>query len=194
MLTQDWQKTEAFKLGIIDANGNELKSRNQLKTSEEQSAYTKFHKLVYALKKQLSKIPYSQSTFGRYSTALALIKEECSLESNILEETFINYMKENIVCTSGFDMADRGLFKRKKKEMQEDTGDETFASNAVFNCDSDTFKNCRLGKRKYLKYKTYVGDDEIGQRIRSYGLKNPEKAIVLKDDKTGAMIYFRRKK
>jgi hypothetical protein len=66
-----------------------------------------------------------------------------------------------------------------------------FANNDVFAVDTQTFNNARLGKKKYLKYEKYVGNDEIGNAIREYGRKYPKKPIILQDEKTGAMTFLR---
>jgi sugar/nucleoside kinase (ribokinase family) len=66
-----------------------------------------------------------------------------------------------------------------------------FAGNDVFVVDTKRYNGARLGKRKYLKYETYVGNDEIGNAIREYGRKYPKKPIILQDDKTGSMIFLR---
>ena len=44
LLTTKWEKTNAFKLGILDKNGKVLKKPE---TNEEKNAYNIFHKLVY---------------------------------------------------------------------------------------------------------------------------------------------------
>ena len=236
LLTQKWEDTDAFKLGIIDDSGKQLKKIRQLKTSEEKASYTKFHKLVYKLKVMLEKVPFAKSTVGRYATAILLIKEELKTDTKYVEESFLTHVQEcdtiikesihqivleedidsftevfgmyfltedddlnlvdEMVSTGGIDMG-AGSSKKKKNpfyEEDDDNGDETFAGNAVFNCCSNTFQNCRLGKRKYLKYKTFVGEDEVGERIRLYGRKNPARGIVLKNSTTGAMIYLRKGK
>jgi hypothetical protein len=66
-----------------------------------------------------------------------------------------------------------------------------FAGNDVFVVDTKRFNNARLGKKKYLKYETYVGADDVGNAIRDYGRKYPKKPIILQDDKTGSMIFLR---
>ena len=66
-----------------------------------------------------------------------------------------------------------------------------FAKNDVFVVDTERYLKARLGKRKYLKYETYVGNDDVGNAIREYGRKYPKKPIILQDDKTGAMIFLR---
>ena len=48
LLTTKWEKTNAYKLGIVDKNGKVLKKPE---TSEEKGAYNVFHKLVYNIKR-----------------------------------------------------------------------------------------------------------------------------------------------
>jgi len=71
---------------------------------------------------------------------------------------------------------------------------EKFAGADVFKVDYETFMKNKFGKKKYAKYEDYVGNDETGQEIREYGLKNPEKPIIIQDKSTGAMMYLRRGK
>jgi hypothetical protein len=61
----------------------------------------------------------------------------------------------------------------------------------VFVVDTERFNKARVGKKKYLKYEKYVGNDEVGNAIRNYGRKYPKKPIILQDDKTGSMIFLR---
>lgn len=212
LLTQKWEETEAFKQGILDKNGKELKRIKKLKTQDEKSAYTRFHKLIYSIKRMLSNVPMAQSTIGRYSTALLLIKEETGY---LFDEEFLEVARENVLTESvshtkivsllkssieefsgigGVDMGAGGLPLNKRKHgLGEDNGDCSFAGDAVFDCDSTAFQDSRMGKKKYLKYRTYVGNDKVGERIRQYGLKHPRKGIVLRDSITGAMLYLRRR-
>ena len=63
LLTTPFEKTDAFKLGIIDENGNRIKDKTTrkpvvvLNTSELKNAYTILHKLVFNIKKIFSKLP-----------------------------------------------------------------------------------------------------------------------------------------
>jgi hypothetical protein len=83
--------------------------------------------------------------------------------------------------------------KRKNPALpiKESMHDDVFAGNPVFNVDSTYFHHCKNGKRKYLPYANYVGFGDEGERIREYGLKYPEKPIILRDKSTKAMIYLR---
>ena len=55
ILTQPFNETDAFKLGIIDENGKILKKHNKLKTTEEKDSYTLMHRLVWKLKRLMEK-------------------------------------------------------------------------------------------------------------------------------------------
>ena len=67
----------------------------------------------------------------------------------------------------------------------------TFAGKDVFIVDSDTYYNCRLGKKKYGRYEKYVGDGEVGQTIREYGLKYPRRPIILQNGESGPMLFLK---
>ena len=95
LLTTRWDKTSAYKLGIVDKNGKKLKKPE---TSEEKSAYNIFHKLVYNIKRLINKIPLGKSTLASYAAALFLIKEH----TGISDKKLIKVIKESI----GLDLED----------------------------------------------------------------------------------------
>ena len=74
LLVTPFKNTDAFKLGIIDEDGNRVmpspvKGVRQtkpepLRTSEEKSAYTILHKLVFNIKKLFSKVPALRTKLG----------------------------------------------------------------------------------------------------------------------------------
>ena len=57
LLIKPFDQTDAFKLGIIDKDGNYLKKQGDLKTAEEKKASNIFTRLVWNLKKILNKVP-----------------------------------------------------------------------------------------------------------------------------------------
>jgi hypothetical protein len=81
--------------------------------------------------------------------------------------------------------------KKKKQTIDEAVQRTTFAGKDVFIVDSDTYYNCRLGKKKYGRYEKYVGDGEVGQTIREYGLKYPRRPIILQNGESGPMLYLK---
>jgi len=88
LLTTPWSKTGAFKMGLIDANGNVLRKPE---TSEEKSKYNIFHKLVFNIKRMLNVLPFGKTTIASYLAALYLIKEKTGVSdralAKILKET-----------------------------------------------------------------------------------------------------------
>lgn len=74
-LTTPFNKTEAFKLGIIDERGKVLKKSKDLETTAEKNAYGYYDRMVFNLKKLLEKVPGGKTTFASYAAALFLIKE-----------------------------------------------------------------------------------------------------------------------
>lgn len=78
LLTMPWEKTGAFKKGIVDKDGKKLKKPE---TAEEKGVYNTFHKLVYNIRRLLAKVPLGKSTIARYGAALYLIKDNLKLSN-----------------------------------------------------------------------------------------------------------------
>ena len=104
LLTTPFEKTEAFKLGIIDENGNRImqkgikKPQVPLVTSQEKNAYTILHKLVFNIKKIFAKVPGLRTKVGTYAAALFLLKDtfkESVNDPDMFEKEFMKYLKEN---------------------------------------------------------------------------------------------------
>tara|TARA_B100000902_G_C27025525_1_gene771793 strand:- start:111 stop:698 length:588 start_codon:yes stop_codon:yes gene_type:complete len=84
LLTTPFNKTKAFELGIIDANGKVLRKSKTLKDNDEKSAYTVFHRLVFNIKRLLGKAPGGKSALASYAAALFLIKEQTGMSEKAL--------------------------------------------------------------------------------------------------------------
>ena len=104
LLTTPFEKTDAFKLGIIDEKGNRIKLPKSTKpavslsTSELQSAYTILHKLIFNIKKLFNKIPGLRTKVGTYAAALFLLKDtfkESVDDPDMFEKEFVKFLKEN---------------------------------------------------------------------------------------------------
>ena len=88
LLVQKWEKTEAFKLGIIDKNGKKIKKPT---LPAEKAAYTYFHRLVFNVKRLLGKVPGGKSTLASVAAALYLIKEHTKMSDDALEKALVDY-------------------------------------------------------------------------------------------------------
>lgn len=89
LLVTPFEKTDAFKAGIIDKDGQKNKEFNTNSTDDREayrSHYTPFHRLVFNLKRLMAKVPGGQSVVARYGAALALIKEHGELSDKRLME------------------------------------------------------------------------------------------------------------
>lgn len=89
LLTTPFDKTKAFEVGIIDADGKRNKDFNT-NTMEDREAYknfyTPFHRLVFNVKRLMAKAPGGSSRLASYAAALYLIKENYSVsERKILK-------------------------------------------------------------------------------------------------------------
>jgi hypothetical protein len=98
MLVQNFEDTPAYKLGIIDKNGKELKRMRDLNTVELRDAYTLLHRLIFRLKKIINKVPIENKKLVSLAAAYALIKEELAngKESIDLEEKFLKRLDEDL--------------------------------------------------------------------------------------------------
>ena len=109
LLVTPFEKQEAFKLGIIDKNGNrimpprdpetniQVKKPEPLRTIEEKNAYTILHKLVFNIKKIFAKVPGLRTKLGTYAAALFLLKDtfkESVDDPDMFEKEFMKYLKE----------------------------------------------------------------------------------------------------
>lgn len=214
LLTRDWEETDAFKLGIIDKEGNQVKLMKDFGEAEK-SAYNRFTMLVFNIKKLLSKLPIARLSISKYATALNLIREEFG----DVEETFIKYLQESqgiditklfvqnilleenakYITVLGYLFEAIGTDLSLVGEIPVIDGqadhkaENAFGGDIVFNVHPEHYHKSRLGKDRYARYKTYVGEDELGQKIREYGLKYPKKNIIVRNNADGSMLYFKRK-
>lgn len=88
LLVTPFEKTDAYKSGIIDKDGKKNKDFSFDKVEDREnyrSHYTPFHRLVYNLKRLMAKVPGGQSVVARYGAALMLIKEHGELNDHQIE-------------------------------------------------------------------------------------------------------------
>ena len=104
LLTTPFERTEAYKLGIIDKKGHRILKKDstkpavELATSQQNSAYTILHKLVFNIKKLFSKVPGLRSKIGTYAAALFLLKDtfkESVEDPDMFEQEFVKFLQEN---------------------------------------------------------------------------------------------------
>ena len=107
LLVTPFEKTDAYKLGIIDKTGNRVMpppiagvrqtKPKSLGTIEEKNAYTILHKLVFNIKKIFGKVPGLRTRLGTYAAALFLLKDtfkESVENPDVFEKEFMKFLKE----------------------------------------------------------------------------------------------------
>ena len=99
LLVTPFNKTEAFRLGIIDERGKVLRKYKTLERIEERQAYTILHRLVFNVKNLIEKVPGGKSRLASYAAALFLIKEHVreyqDSDGQLLEKELYKYLKDN---------------------------------------------------------------------------------------------------
>ena len=93
LLVTPFNKTEAFRLGIIDEKGKVLKKSKTIKTDKERNAYTLLIRFVFNLKRMLSKIGIRGPLGSAAAAALAFFKEEHGENLEVEREVY-KYLKE----------------------------------------------------------------------------------------------------
>ena len=97
-LTTPFTEWEAFKLGIIDTEGNVLKKRNTFRTFAEKDAFGIFDVVILNIKKLLAKLPGGSTRLASYAAALYHMKEwkHFSNESTLTEDVSDEQIEESM--------------------------------------------------------------------------------------------------
>lgn len=98
MLVTPFEETDAYRLGIINNTGKELKRMSSLNTVEEREAYTILHRMIFRLKRIIEKVPLENKKLLSFAAALSLIKENINSPSEIinLEERFLDKHQQDL--------------------------------------------------------------------------------------------------
>ena len=100
MLATRWNKTDAYKLGIIDGKGVRIRTKEADEAAKKAgSKYTNIHKVIFNIKRLISKVPGGKSRIGGAAAAIWLLKEESKhmgvKDENLIENVFLDYLKNN---------------------------------------------------------------------------------------------------
>ena len=96
LLVTPFEKTDAFKLGIVDKDGTVLKKYRTLQKTSEKQAYTMLHRFVFNLKRVLAKVGI-RGALGSFAVAAALLlkeNKEYAKYKTLIESTIIKHLKE----------------------------------------------------------------------------------------------------
>ena len=206
-LVTPFEKTEAFKRGVIDKDGNVLvKVKDQ--SSEQKDSYDMLERLVFSLKRLLSKLPGGKSQIASLAAAYYLVKESYEsgiplneqrvkniigivnegvvlVEEQITVEQFLDLMEEMgaIANTTGAATStDQPVVNLKKKRKF-----------GAFDVPDHVFRRFAKGKKKFDKWSNYLDvKDEEQNKIYQYAKKNPKGILILKNGESTKAIRYNR--
>ena len=118
MLVTPFEKTDAFKLGIIDKDGVALKKVQDLKTDDEKAAYSYLHRLVFNLKRLIGKLPGGKTQIASLAAAYFLVKESYVNGTPLAEENVRHVM--DLVESERFTLVEEQIIVEQFLSLVED--------------------------------------------------------------------------
>lgn len=118
MLVKPFRETDAYRLGIIDIKGKNLIKPSSFTTSEQKSAYTFLHRLVFNMKKIINKLPGGESKLKSLAAAFFLVKEyyeNNTRSTSMMEEKFHRLMQSEAILAE-----ETIIIEKYMKELEED--------------------------------------------------------------------------
>lgn len=127
LLLKPFKEQEAYKDGIIDENGNQIKKP---KTDKEKDAFTLLHRIVFNLKRIIDKLPGGNTKIVQFAVALHLLKQNQipSQYKESLDESYADitktYLKQLdfIIENKLVLVLEEALIKKALKAIDEDDG------------------------------------------------------------------------
>ena len=118
MLVKPFRETDAYKLGIIDAKGKNLIKPSSLSTTEQKSAYTFLHRLVFNMKKIINKLPGGENKLKSLAAAFFLVKEyyeNNTRSTSMMEEKFHRLIESEAILAE-----ETIIIEKYMKDLEED--------------------------------------------------------------------------
>lgn len=205
LIVKPFVETEAYKLGIIDENGNNLIKASKLKTKQQKDAYSYLHRLAFNLKKILAKLPGGDSRTKSFVAALYFIREASENKSTTInEEDFMKVLSElerNVVFVEEQLIVDDFLMLEEAPTNA--TGPAVTTNEpaikrkrkfAKFIVNDEVFNKFAKGKAKYRRWSEYLNLEDEGQSaIYKFAKANPKGIIVLQNGQETKAIRFNPK-
>lgn len=148
MLVTPFKETEAYKLGIIDDKGKNLKKMSSLKTSEERNAYTYLQRLVFNMKKIINRLPGGENNLKSIIAALFLVKEyyeNNDRTTSLMEDRYLSLLQK---LESGVVLAEEELTVIKFINTLNEEGAIANVAGAAVSTDKPAPKKSDIAKYK----------------------------------------------
>lgn len=158
-LTTPFERTEAFKYGIIDKKGNKIKDP---KTTQEQNSYGYFDRLVFNIKKIIELAPGGSSRIASFAAALYLIREHANPKENYTEKELAEGLyrtMEELEKTSN----------KKLKELLEEVPANVTGTGVVGTGDDPVHWKKMDARKKEVKefLRRYMEEKDKRQKLKS---------------------------
>ena len=143
MLVKNFKDTQAYKLGLIDDKGKNIKKPQ---SSKEKDAYTYLHKLVFNMKKIINRLPGGESKLKSVVTALFLIKEyyeSGSRTTSLMEDRYKSLLEMDVSL-----LEEEMLVEKFMKDMDEDA--PTNATGVAVSTDRPAIRRKDLKKYQIM--------------------------------------------
>jgi len=174
LLTVPYKETKAYKLGIIDNNGKELKKMKSLNSVSERNAYTILHRLVFRLKKIIERVPIEKKKILSYAAALSLVKENLDLTHEPIELESLYFEKISKNLHYEIIIVEKYLMEKNTLSFKQFVDEDAPANNAsgggIAGFTPDTLGVPKPAAIKYMK-KNEIEANSLTKAIRtdSYG-------------------------
>lgn len=178
-LVTPFEKWPAYKLGIIDKDGNIIKPRRERLKQEEKDALGYFDVVTLNLRKLLGKLPGGKSAIATYAAAYLLLKE---------------YPKKNL--KEGYEPSEQQvayMLQQAMKEVEEELAvTNTTAGIAGLKPDSIGVK--KKAMIRYKKANQKLAPSRMGKRFVNFVAEEEKKprvakGLVYETDVYGAKAY-----
>lgn len=208
MLVRPFVDTDAFKLGIIDAEGNVMIRPSHFTTVEQKNAYTYLHRVVFSLKRLLMKLPGGDSKLKSLIAALYLVKEAHQDRSMVTEQQ-LRYVVG--LLEDGLVLAEEQLVVEEFLLINEEggaaaggianvTGPGVSTDQPVirarkpkrfgrFVVNNEVYNRFPEGKANFRKIASYLKMENEGEKmIHDFAMKNPGAVLILHNGKNKKVI------
>lgn len=118
MLVTPFEKTEAFKLGVIDKDGNVIVKAKD-RSYEQKNSYDALDRLVFSLKRLLGKLPGGKSQIASLAAAYYLVKESYENRIPLTEQRVKNILS---LVNEGVVLVEEQLVVEQFLELYEEMG------------------------------------------------------------------------
>lgn len=166
-LITPFEKTDAFKLGIIDKDGNNLIKRKDFTNDDQKNAYTYFNVLIFNLKKLLGKLPFGKTSLASFAAALVLLKEEKNRGFQILQESDNGLVEKEFALIYNELYKNRSVYEHNLLDIQNILM-EDMTTSALPTTQQEPVGTKKASK-KFIKKKKILRRNPIVENIESHG-------------------------